>query len=199
MQNNHPAPGALYRTYLVVLTATALLAMVAACGSSYGGDSGSSTSPTSTESAGNTGDMGGTTTMGTSTGGSMSGTTAGETTTTTGASMTTGGTSSTTTGGTSSMTTGGMSGTTTGSTCATTDTWTNYAQQFFAMNCASCHSPTGSEGTAFFDGTSYSSVNTHRSQISSAISSGFMPQGKTLSSADKTRIETWLACNPPPQ
>ena len=69
----------------------------------------------------------------------------------------------------------------------TTDTWSSWAHGFFGNNCVGCHSQ--------FD--SYSGVSSDRSGIQSRISSGNMPQGSTLSPADKQRILKWLSCGLP--
>jgi len=88
----------------------------------------------------------------------------------------------------STGTTGGGAGGGGGTTC-TTDTWANYAQNFFATQCASCHSHTGQFATKSF-------VVTNKSIITSRISSGSMPPNG-LSSADRARILEYLSCGVP--
>ena len=111
---------------------------------------------------------------------------------------TNGGTSTTTTGGVSNPTGGTSTTTTAGGTCTTKDTWTNYAQGFFATNCATCHAAGKSQGTTFFDATSYASVSGAAASISAQINGGTMPPTGAVDSADKTRILAWLGCSTPP-
>lgn len=178
---------------------------------------------TTTTTGGSTATTGGaTTTRGTTTGGGYSTTTTGGgyTTTTTGAGATTTGTGGYTTtttgaGGTATTTTGGGYGTTTGGGYTTTTgggttgtttggytcggTWQSFAGNFFSQFCASCHSSEGSEGIAYFDGMSYSSVAQNANSIWTAIENGSMPGGSQLTDQQKNDITTWLHCNPPPQ
>lgn len=86
---------------------------------------------------------------------------------------------------------GGTTGTTgtTGSLTAAdcTDTWSGYGSNFFATYCRSCHQHSGQYGTQ-------ASVQASLSSVSSMISSGRMPQGTGLPTAELTRIEKYLAC-----
>lgn len=83
---------------------------------------------------------------------------------------------------------GGGAGGGGGSAC-TTDTFAGWPTTFFHANCAgSCH------GSEFY---TRSTVQLKLSSIRSRISSGNMPQGYSLSSADQTRILTYLGCGAP--
>jgi hypothetical protein len=68
------------------------------------------------------------------------------------------------------------------------DTWSSYAEGFFADHCSQCH------GSGF---ETYSLVVGDASSIESAISSGAMPAEGSLSSSDKSRILDWIACGEP--
>ncbi|MBX7100609.1 MAG: hypothetical protein K1X89_23050, partial [Myxococcaceae bacterium] len=70
------------------------------------------------------------------------------------------------------------------------DTWANYAQSFFNTNCNSCHTHTG-------EFTSQSYVRSIKTSITSRINVGNMPQGRTLSTAERTRIISYMNCNAP--
>jgi hypothetical protein len=72
------------------------------------------------------------------------------------------------------------------STC-TPDTWAGWSKGFFSAHCTGCHSWA----------SSYSSVKNKQSTCASYIQSGQMPQGETLSAADKTRVLKWLNCGSP--
>ncbi|MGV3620168.1 MAG: hypothetical protein ACO1OB_05100 [Archangium sp.] len=67
----------------------------------------------------------------------------------------------------------------------TPDTWTNFGQQFFAQRCNGCH------------GFNQLSVGTQRAEITARIESNDMPRGSSLTSAQKTRVLTWLNCGAP--
>ena len=70
-----------------------------------------------------------------------------------------------------------------------TDTWANYGQAFFATDCASCH--THNHSNQF---TTQALVRGDLSGIRARISTGNMPQGITVSAADKARILAYLDC-----
>ncbi len=78
----------------------------------------------------------------------------------------------------------------TGSTTAacTSDTWSDWPRTFFSSHCTRCH------GNQL---TSLSVVHANEGVIASDIRSGRMPQDEVLSSADKSRIITWLNCGAP--
>jgi len=74
-----------------------------------------------------------------------------------------------------------------GSSCA--DTWAGgWPPQFFNANCSGCHSS---------EFSSLATVQYKASSISARISSGNMPQNRSLSSGDRTRILAWLSCGAP--
>ena len=69
----------------------------------------------------------------------------------------------------------------------TTDKWSGWPSSFMSNNCAGCH------GFA----SSYSGVSQNAGNCNSDIQSGRMPQGGSLSDADKNRIVLWLSCGLP--
>jgi hypothetical protein len=73
-----------------------------------------------------------------------------------------------------------------GGTCA--DTWAGYGQAFFTSTCASCHTHNHSSLT------SQATVQAEAATLESYISSGTMPQGASLTGAEKTRIANYLNC-----
>jgi hypothetical protein len=69
------------------------------------------------------------------------------------------------------------------------DTWSSYGSGFFSSTCGgSCH------GSLY---TTQANVQSARSQISTAISSGRMPKGGGLTSSSKARVLTYLSCGAP--
>ena len=84
----------------------------------------------------------------------------------------------------------GAATTTAGECTDTQDTWTSYGSAFFASQCRSCHQHAAQFGTQ-------ASVQASLNQLASEISSGKMPQGAALSTAEKTRVLGWLACGAP--
>jgi hypothetical protein len=71
------------------------------------------------------------------------------------------------------------------------DTWDNYANDFFATTCI---------GTCHHHDTTFTTVDLVRRQadaIRSEVESGAMPQDRTLPDADRRRLLTWLACGAP--
>ncbi len=70
-----------------------------------------------------------------------------------------------------------------GTQCA--DTWASFGSSFFAARCNSCHAFT------------HSSVRGDRTRISQQISSGRMPRGSSLTTAQRTRILEYLTCGAP--
>lgn len=140
---------------------------------------------------GNGGTTSGTTTSGTTTSGSTS--TSGTTTSgsTTGTGTTTSGTT-TTSGSTSSTSTSTSTSGTTGNTC-TPDTWSNWGSSWFQNNCGGCHYSGGNSPNL----TSHTSVKNNSSQIKYQVDHGYMPQGRSLSQSDITRLDTYLNCGAP--
>ncbi len=139
-------------------------------------DSGSTCQPQTTSgTCADWGSVGGSSTGGSSGDGSSGGSTGGVVT----------GSSGGSTGGSS----GGSSGGTTGGPACTADTWDNFANGFFANNCAGCHHPFN------FD---QAGVSANAKAITSKISKGAMPPAPaTLDPTDETRILTWLGCGMP--
>lgn len=70
---------------------------------------------------------------------------------------------------------------------ACTDTWADYGQGFFASNCDSCHQHSGQFA-------SQGSVQASLSSIRSQLSTGRMPQGISLTSAERSRVLLYLDC-----
>ena len=71
---------------------------------------------------------------------------------------------------------------------ACNDTWSNYAKSFFSSTCiGSCH-----RHDAAFD--TVDKVRTSVESIRFMVDTGAMPQGQTLSDAERRRLLTWLAC-----
>ncbi|MHB8418397.1 MAG: hypothetical protein ACYDCL_10000 [Myxococcales bacterium] len=68
-----------------------------------------------------------------------------------------------------------------------TDTWSNYADGFFQVNCDVCHSN--------YD--SYAGVAADSARIESDLTSGAMPLGGGLSQQDQQRIIAWINCGMP--
>jgi hypothetical protein len=97
----------------------------------------------------------------------------------------TGGGSASAGGGGGSVATGGGGGS--ASTC--TDTWAAYGETFFVTNCSSCHEHTGQFSQA--------AVQASLASIVSQIDRGRMPQGFSLSTAEKARVLAYLACGAP--
>lgn len=81
----------------------------------------------------------------------------------------------------------GTGGGTDAGVACTPDTWASYGESFFASTCSGCHPQYSTRPD----------VVSSRSNITSRINSGSMPQGSTLSSAEKTRILRYLNCGVP--
>ena len=78
-----------------------------------------------------------------------------------------------------------------GSAACTTLTYANFGQAFFATNCNVCHSLQAPRlGTL-------QSIKTNIVAVKSDIQLGTMPKGRSLSSADKTKVLEWLNCGAP--
>lgn len=67
-------------------------------------------------------------------------------------------------------------------TC-THDTWSNFGKSFFQARCAGCH------GTTFS-----TAAKVRASGARQAISSGAMPRGTPMTTADRARVEKWFSC-----
>lgn len=74
-------------------------------------------------------------------------------------------------------------------TTQTPDRWSTSVQSIVSTNCASCHTHQSY--------SNYSSVAADASAIASAVSSGRMPQGTSLSAADKEALVQWAVCGAP--
>lgn len=70
-----------------------------------------------------------------------------------------------------------------GTQCA--DTWANFGQGFFASRCNSCHAFT------------HTNIRGDLTRVSQQISSGRMPRGSSLTTAQRTRILAYLTCGAP--
>jgi hypothetical protein len=70
---------------------------------------------------------------------------------------------------------------------ACSDTWESYGSNFFASNCLACHMYM----------SRYAMVNANKTEIRARIASGSMPQGKPLSSDDKTKALAFIDCGLP--
>lgn len=76
-----------------------------------------------------------------------------------------------------------------GLSCA--DTWANYGRTFFASTCiGACHR----HDLAY---ERREDVAAQADAIRFAVETGSMPQGAQLSTVDRTRLLTWLACGAP--
>jgi hypothetical protein len=105
---------------------------------------------------------------------------------TTGSSGTTGSTDSSGSSGStgSDGSSSGSSGSTGSSGGAYSDTWSTYAQGFFAANCEGCH----------YWASSYNAVASDASTIRTKIAGGDMPKDHSLAGSDKARILAWFDC-----
>lgn len=75
--------------------------------------------------------------------------------------------------------------------CSTNiDTYASYGQTFMDSQCRTCHQHASQYGTQ-------AAVQASLTKIEAEISSGKMPEGTTLSSAEKTRVLGWLSCGAP--
>ena len=73
------------------------------------------------------------------------------------------------------------------------DTWSNYAQSFFATNCTSCHSMYSTLSNYQF--TTYQNVLSHASLIQTQVGNEYMPAyPNTLTQDERGRILNWLGC-----
>jgi|APLak6261671146_1056082.scaffolds.fasta_scaffold28941_2 hypothetical protein len=75
--------------------------------------------------------------------------------------------------------------------CASnTDTYTSYGQAFLTTTCRSCHEHASQFSTQ-------AAVQASLTQLEAEISSGKMPEGTSLTTAERTRVLTWLGCGAP--
>jgi hypothetical protein len=93
-----------------------------------------------------------------------------------------------------------VNGQPTGSTCPSDSTLTyqNFGQAFIASNCLACH--TNRESPAL---TSQQAIQANIGEIDlvaaagpNAVNTG-MPEGSSISTADRTKLGEWLACGAP--
>lgn len=92
------------------------------------------------------------------------------------------------------------SGTATGSTCPSDSTlsYENFGQAFFADNCLSCHA-SREQPTL----TTQAAIQANRDEIDLEAAAGpngvntEMPQGGSVSTADRAKLGEWLACGAP--
>jgi hypothetical protein len=71
------------------------------------------------------------------------------------------------------------------------DSWANYGAGFFSTTCVgACHRHDAAWTTP-------AAVRLSADSIRLSIENGGMPQGQTLSAAERTRVLTWLACGAP--
>jgi uncharacterized membrane protein len=90
----------------------------------------------------------------------------------------------------------------TGSTCPTTQTLTydNFGKQFFQSNCLACHSQTGPESPKF---DTVEQIRANASDIDRSAAAGpnginnYMPDGGSVSEAERRKLGEWLACGAP--
>jgi mono/diheme cytochrome c family protein len=95
-----------------------------------------------------------------------------------------------------------QTGTATGSTCPTDSalTYTTFGKAFIETNCFDCHSSNGSESPKL---TSVEAIRRASAEIDLEAASGpsatntAMPQGRSVSDADRKKLGEWLACGAP--
>jgi len=95
---------------------------------------------------------------------------------------------------------GSSTGSPTGSTCPSdsTLTYANFGQAFIANNCLSCH--TSREAPTL---TTQAAVAANREEIDLVAAAGpssvntQMPQGGSVTTADRQKLGEWLACGAP--
>ena len=94
----------------------------------------------------------------------------------------------------------GSSGEATGATCPadSTLTYENFGQAFVLTNCLSCH--TSREQPML---TTLTAIQAHLDEIDQAAAAGpnavntSMPDGASVSTAERTKLGEWLACGAP--
>ena len=72
-----------------------------------------------------------------------------------------------------------------------TVTFAQVNQSVFSTSCLRCHNSSQVDGGVMVD--TYAHVSSSLSKITSAINSGAMPQGSSLTSAQKTLFDQWIA------
>jgi hypothetical protein len=98
-----------------------------------------------------------------------------------------------------SMTAGcsSSSGQSTGATCDSSLTYENFGQSFMSANCTRCHDREQPRLTTV------ETIRANRDQIDRQAGSGpsatntAMPQDKDVSTSDRKKLSSWLACNAP--
>ena len=89
------------------------------------------------------------------------------------------------------------SGQSTGATCDSSLTYENFGQGFMSANCTRCHDRDRPSLTTV------ESIRTNRNEIDRQAGSGpsatntAMPQDKDISTADRKKLASWLACGAP--
>ena len=74
-------------------------------------------------------------------------------------------------------------------------TFAQVNQSVFSTSCLRCHSSSLADGGVKVD--TYANVSSSLSRITSAINSGAMPQGSSLTSAQKSLFAQWIADGAP--
>jgi pyruvate dehydrogenase complex dehydrogenase (E1) component len=104
-------------------------------------------------------------------------------------------------GTTSTGSSTGTSSSSSSSSASTTDASTScpsYASEVAVIldnDCVSCHGPGGNESNKPLD--SYASAAAYASQMKMEVSTGKMPQGKTMAAADESTLLAWINCGAP--
>lgn len=96
----------------------------------------------------------------------------------------------------------GSDGEATGSVCPPEPTlsYENFGQAFFETNCTSCHGPNGPESPNL---STLEQIQANRDGIDKQAAAGpdatntFMPEGASVSDAERRKLGEWLACGAP--
>jgi len=97
---------------------------------------------------------------------------------------------------------GGEEGKPTGSTCPTDSslTYANFGQAFVQTNCLACHGSKGPESPKF---DTAAQIRANAAEIDKNAAAGpdaintVMPEGGSVSEADRRKLGEWLACGAP--
>lgn len=97
---------------------------------------------------------------------------------------------------------GGGLGDATGATCPTgsTLTYESFGKDFFANHCNACHASTGPESPKF---DTVEQIRAAKGDVDRAAAKGpkatndYMPEGRSVSDADRAKLGEWLACGAP--
>jgi mono/diheme cytochrome c family protein len=97
---------------------------------------------------------------------------------------------------------GGGLGDPTGATCPSGSTlsYENFGKAFFETNCNSCHGAGGAQSPKF---DTVERIRASRGEIDRAAAKGpkasndYMPDGRGVSDAERTKLGEWLACGAP--